>query len=229
MRPPRSHQVILHVWTGSSYWHACVGSTQHETKGHTETLGSHHIYRLRLRESFGWEKNYLAVVSPAEWRYDRVDTRDVEYKVRPLLPLILTIPKIPKPYSIDDIADSPGPFGKILTMAKEGPHIAGDATAFCQWYAQALHELNIYMWAQVSKDFKPRLDPEQSIPSTSVEIGGERIHLQPWKLGPDQLGADSSERSTARKTAAEEWTQFCNTRARFHPVFGRNIENRSQG
>ena len=77
-------------------------------------------------------ENYLTIVSPLEWQYDWVDIRDVKYEVCPIVSLISTIVKTPNLYSIDDIADLPGSIGKILTMAKQDPHIAGDATTFCQ-------------------------------------------------------------------------------------------------
>ena len=126
--------------------------------------------------------------------------------------------------SVDPIADRPQvPARNILTMAKEGPHIAGNDRVFCQWYAQVLHELNLYMWGRVSKDFKPRIDPGQSIPATSVEIDGERVSLGPWDMGPDQLGSEPSSRVVARQEASSSWKEFCEIRARYHPVLGRNI------
>jgi len=113
-------------------------------------------------------------------------------------------------------------------MAKEGPHVAGDDRAFCQWYAQVLQELNLYMWSRVSKDYKPHIDPDKSIPATSVEIDGERVVLQAWNLGPDRLGEKPSSRTTARQEAASMWKEFCDSRARFHPVLGRDIEDEDE-
>src|SRR5882672_8346065 len=124
--------------------------------------------------------------------------------------------------SLNPISHGEDPVSDILTMAKEGPHVAGDDRAFCQWYAQVLQELNLYMWSGVSKDYKPRIDPEKSLPATSVEIDGERVFLQPWNLGPDRLGEEPSSRTTARQEAASTWKEFCDSRARFHPVLGRN-------
>jgi hypothetical protein len=123
--------------------------------------------------------------------------------------------------SLDSISNSQGPIRDILSMAKEGPYIAGDPEAFCQWYAQVLHGLNLYMWGQVSKDFKPRIDPTHSIPSTSVEIDGRRVLLEPWDLGPDRLENEMSDRLNARQAAAAEWKEFCEKRERYHPVLGR--------
>jgi hypothetical protein len=126
---------------------------------------------------------------------------------------------------LDPVEDAHCPVGNALTMAKEGPYLASDPESFCQWYAQSLHELVLYMWSRVSKDFKPHIDPTQSIPTTSVEIDGKRIHLQPWSLVPDRLGDEPSGRVDARKAAAEQWRVFCSNRAKFHPVLGRKIQD----
>jgi hypothetical protein len=156
-----------------------------------------------------------------------MDAGDVQYEVIIFFCLHLQNPSIDSFLSLDPISDDPN--SRILTMAKEGPHIAGDDQAFCQWYAQALQELNLYMWSRVSKDYKPRIDPETSIPSTSVEIDGERVALQPWTLGPDRLGEEESSRVTARREAASAWNEFCDSRARFLPVLGRNMDDEDHG
>jgi hypothetical protein len=154
-----------------------------------------------------------------------MDSGDVQYQVSTFF-LCLWNTAIDACTSLDPISDAERPAVRdILTMAKEGPHVAGDDRVFCQWYAQVLQELNLYMWGCVSKDYKPRIDPERSIPATSLVIDGQRVNLQPWDLGPDRLGGEPSSRATARQEAASAWKEFCDSRARFHPVLGRNIED----
>jgi hypothetical protein len=39
------------------------------------------------------------------------------------------------------------------------------------------------MWSGVSKDYKPRIDPEKSLPATFVEIDGQHIFFAALELG----------------------------------------------
>jgi hypothetical protein len=72
-----------------------------------------------------------------------MDTGDVQYQMITFFCLHLRNLSIDSLLSLNPISEDPN--SCILTMAKEGPHVAGNDQAFYQWYTQALQELSLYM------------------------------------------------------------------------------------
>lgn len=115
-----------------------------------------------------------------------------------------------------------------LTMAKEGPQ-STELIDFCNWYACAIHGVNLHLWSRTSVDFKVNIDPNAVLAATSVEIDGQRIQLNQWDLGPDRLEDDGSQRVEKRKAVHSKWVDTTTRNKTFHTHFVKSEENLSSG
>lgn len=56
-----------------------------------------------------------------------------------------------------------------LMLVKEGPNLADDPLAYCNWYARAFHELQLRLYEAAG--IEAIVDPDISIPATKVKLG----------------------------------------------------------
>lgn len=130
--------------------------------------------------------------------------------------------------SLGDDSDRQLNHPTTLTMAKEGPW-STERIAFCNWYGRALHEYMLHLWGRASVDFKVHIDPNAVLAATSVEIDGQRVHLDEWDLGPDRLGDDGSPRVKNRQEVNSRWEMTTRRNKMFHTHFVKNEEISSSG